>query len=272
MKKNRTLWILGVICLFYTGQVLAETVVAKVGNREITLDDFKKRYAEVTQQTINPPNKEQFLEDLVRYEVGLQEAEKKNVRQNPIVQERIRQEIYKGLLETELSEQINKISVSEAEMKELYRKYPEVRTAHILIEFKGDSSPAEIAAAQKRAEEIYQEVKTAKRPFEDLVRLYTDDTFTKENGGDVGWQTSVTLSPEYYNAVINMKPGSVKGLIRTRYGLHIVKMLGIKSYARADKRQLRAAVFDQKRRVLFDNYFKNLKSQYKISVNKKLIE
>ena len=46
-------------------------VVATVGNKKITLDEFNKKYAELTSQVlVNPPAKKTFLEDLVRYEVG----------------------------------------------------------------------------------------------------------------------------------------------------------------------------------------------------------
>jgi peptidyl-prolyl cis-trans isomerase C/peptidyl-prolyl cis-trans isomerase D len=264
--------IFSVILLFCLNLAAKDEIVARIGDRTITLSEFNKRYGEVLSQTVNPPTKPQFLEDLVRYEVGLIEAEKKKIRDNPIVQERIRQELYKGYLETELGEAINKIAVNESEMKQFYKTHPEIRTAHILIEFKEDATPTEIAAAKKRAEEIYKDVKASKRPFEELVRLYTDDTFTKENGGDVGWQTFLTLAPEYYNTVMKMKAGQVSGLVQTRYGFHIVKMIGFKSYARADKRQIRAAVFDQKRKAVFDSFFNKVKTKHKISMNTKLLK
>ena len=56
-------------------------VVATVGNKKITLDEFNKKYAELTSQVlVNPPAKKTFLEDLVRYEVGVQEAKKARLR------------------------------------------------------------------------------------------------------------------------------------------------------------------------------------------------
>ena len=38
------------------------------------------------------------------------------------------------------------------------------------------------AEAKKRAQEIFGEVKSSKRPFEELVRLYSDDTMAKQIG------------------------------------------------------------------------------------------
>src|SRR5690606_12366134 len=115
-------------------------VVAKVGNKNITTSEFNSRYEDVLKQAINPPSKAVFLEDLIRYEIGVQEAEKRNLQNDPAVKERIRQEMYKGLVEKELGDRIKAIKVTENEMKAYYSKNPEIKTSHILIEFKPDAT------------------------------------------------------------------------------------------------------------------------------------
>ena len=247
-------------------------VVASIGARKITLKEFNQRYGEVMSKTINPPTREAFLEDLVRYEMGVQEAEKKHLENDPQVKEMLRQDIYKGLLEKELGEKVSKIKVGEEEMKAYYQKFPELRTSHILIEFKPDANEEQKKDARKRAEEILREVKTNKRSFEDNVALYTDDVLSKKTGGDVGWQSNVTLVPPYYDAAAAMKVGEVRGLITTQYGYHIVKLTGRHAYVDANKRQIQAAVFDQKRKVIFDDYFAKLKKSYTIKENKSVVK
>lgn len=249
-----------------------DDVVAQVGNKKITVEEFNRKLTEVKAQTLNPPTKAQFLEDLIRYEVGLQEAEKKGFEKDPIVQERMKQELYKALLEKELGEKVQKISVSDKEMQEYYKKNPELRTSHILIEFKPGSTAEQKAEAKKRAAEIYEEVKKSKRPFEELVKLYSDDPLSKQAGGDVGWQSRMTLVPAYYDAAFGMKIGEVKGLIETQFGFHIIKLTERHSFENANKRQLRAAVFDEKRRLTFNDYFEKVKKSYNIKTNTKLIE
>lgn len=245
----------------------ADTVVAQVGDKKITLDAFNKKYNEIKLQTINPPTRAQFLEDLVRYELGVQEAEKKNLEKDPMVQDRMKQELYKALLEKELGQKVQKITVTDKEMADWYKSNPEVRTSHILIEFKPASSEEQVAEAKKRAEEILKEVKESKRPFEELVRLYSDDPLSKQAGGDVGWQSRVTLVPSYYDAALAMKVGEIRGLIITPFGFHIVKLTGKRSFEEANKRQIRAAVFDEKRKQAFNEYFDKLKKQYPIRTN-----
>lgn len=247
--------------------------IAVINSKTITLGEFTKKFNEVRSQTLNPPTKEEFLEDLIRYYVGLQEAEKKGLRNDPVIKEKMEQELYKGLLEKTLGPDVSGIKVTEEQMKAWYKNSPEIRTSHILIEFKPGSKPDEIATAKKRAQEIYdKEVKNSKRPFEELVRLFSDDPLSKQTGGDIGWQNRLTLVPSYYESALKMKVGEVKGLIETPYGFHIVKLTGRNSYENANKRQIRTAVFDELRRQKFNKYFDQLKKTYSIKTNSKLIQ
>lgn len=247
-------------------------VVAQVGSKTITLEDFNKKYNEVKSQTINPPPKDVFLEDLIRYEVGVQEARKRGLEKDPIVQDQFNQVMYKALLEKDIGQSVQKIQVSDSEMQAWYKNNPELRSSHILIEYKPGANPAQIAEAKKRATEIFEEVKKSKRPFEELVKLYSDDALSKQVGGDIGWQSRVTLVPNYYEAIQGMKVGEIKGLIETQFGFHIVKLTGRRSFENANKRQIRAAVFDEKRKQLFNAYFEKLKKTYTIKENKSALK
>jgi peptidyl-prolyl cis-trans isomerase C/peptidyl-prolyl cis-trans isomerase D len=255
---------LALICGFHTH---AETL-ATVGNAKITTEEFNHKLDEVRKQAMNPPAPDAFLEDLVRFEIGVQEAEKAKLQNDPAVKERMKQVLYNALLEKQIGKHVEDIKITENEMREYYKKNPEVRLAHILIEIKEGAKAEEREAAHKRALEIFDEVKKSKRPFEELVRLYTDDLPTKEMGGDIGFQSRVTLSPVLYEATVNMKVGEVKGLVDTHFGYHIIKLLDRRTFDLADKRQIRAALFDNKRAKIFNQYFEKLKKQYKIDINR----
>ncbi len=271
-------WIfLTLLSTLVSTQVFAQKttdVVAVVGTQKITLDQFNKKYAEVVAQvSVNPPSRKVFLEDMVRYELGLQQAKKLNLEKDPLVADRINQEMYKGLLEKELGKKVQSIKVSDAEMKTWYTKNPQIRLSVLIIEVKPGSTPEQRAEGKKRALEILSEVKKSKRPFEELVRLYSDDTTTKNIGGDVGWQSRITLNPAYYDAAIELKLNAMtENLVETAYGFHIIKLTGKHSFEEAPKREIRMAVFDEKRKVMFDEYFSALKKTAKIQTNPKLVE
>ena len=268
-------WFLSLLLLVSTSAFAqkADQVVATVGTKKITLDEFNRKYKEVLAQTlVNAPSKKLFLEDLIRYEVGVQQARKEGIEKDPLVQDRINQELYKALLEKELGKKVQENPVSEAEMKTWYAKNPQIRLSDILIEVKPGATEGQRAEAKKRAEEILSEVKKSKRPFEELVRLYSDDTMTKNLGGDVGWQSRISLVGPYYEAANALKVGEISNIVETPFGFHILKLTGRRSFEEASKREIRMAVFDEKRKVVFDQYFNHLKKQYPISVNAKLVD
>lgn len=249
------------------------TVVASVGNKKITRAEFNKRYKEVTSQVlVNPPSKQVFLEELVRYEMGVQEARKRGYEKDPIVLDRINQEMYKALLEKEIGKKVEESVVSDAEMKEWYSKNPQIRFSNILIELKPGATPEQKVEAQKRAGEILEEIKKSKRPFEELVRLYSDDITTKTLGGDLGWQSRISLIAGYYESVNKLSVGEISNLLETPFGYHIVKLTGRRSYDEAPKREIRMSVFDVKRKAVFDSFFEKIKKQYKVNVNVKALE
>ena len=248
-------------------------VVFSVGNTKVTVDEFKKRLADYKSSTFNPPSAEQLLEDWVRFEVGVQEAEKQKMQTDPAVKERYRQVLYNALLEKNLGKKVEQIPITEADMKEYYKHNPEIRLSHIFIEYPVKATAEQHEIARKRAGEIYETVKKElrnKRPFEELVKLYSDDLATKDNGGDMGFQSRVTVP--FYETLVKMRVGDVSAPIESRQGYHIVKVTGRNNYEDADKRQVRAAVFDEKRAKIFNDYFEKLKKQYRIQVNKDAVK
>lgn len=249
-------------------------VVAKVGNQTITLKEFKSEYerAKANMQGLPyAPTPKQFLEDMIRFKIGLQEARKKQITKRPDVKLKMEQELYKALLEVDLAKQVEAIRIKDSEVSTFYKQYPNIRTSHILIRFPVDATPAQISEAQARATKIYNEVIKSKRPFFDLVQLYSEDEITKASGGDMGFQSILSLHPAYYTTANSMKIGDTSAPIRTKFGFHIIRKTGVQDFKNADKNQIRVGLFDQKRRDLVDAYFQNLKKNYPITVNESLI-
>ena len=248
--------------------------LATVGQTKITVEEFKRRLAEVKGKVVAPPSPEEFLEDLIRFKMGLLEAERQKLAQDPMVKERFEQVLYNSLLEKELGPPVEKISVKEQDLKEFYKTNPELHLAHIVIDVKPDATDEERTIARKRAEANLDEIKKSKRPFEELVKLYSDDVPTKESGGDLGYQTRATLLPDIYDIAVKMKDGEIKGLIETKSGYHILKLIDRRNYDLADKRQIRTTLIDKKRQGLFDEYFAKLKRQpaFKVEINKEALK
>ena len=238
-----------------------------VGDKKISVKEFEARYNLVKDNSVNPPSKEQFIQDWIKFEMGLKEAQAQNLQKTPEVQLAIEQVLYNALLEKQVGKRVQTVQVKENEMQAFYKKNPIIRTSHILISVKPGASEAALADAKKRAQDVYSEARAKKRSFEDLVKLYSEDLPSKGNGGDIGYQSKVTLVPEYYEAAVQLSKGQVSRPIQSRYGLHIIKLTDVQSYGNADKSQIRSAVVDQKRNQIFESYFGSIKKKYPVSVN-----
>jgi peptidyl-prolyl cis-trans isomerase C len=61
--------------------------------------------------------------------------------------------------------------------------------------------------------------------FAALVREYSLDLATKENGGDLGWFPRGLVAPELEAAAFALQPGQVSGVIHLGEGYHIIQVI-----------------------------------------------
>jgi peptidyl-prolyl cis-trans isomerase SurA len=123
-----------------------------------------------------------------------------------------------------------KIHIPDAEIEQYYKEHPDEFTvkdekytlAQILIAAPQDASPDQVAAARKKAEDVLSQLKQGK-DFADLARQYSDDD-SKTRGGELGSFDPGSLNDQILAAVKNVKPGGITGIVRTKYGFHILKV------------------------------------------------
>lgn len=267
----KIIYFISIIILLNFNTSIAATL-ARIGNKTITEKEFKHKYKQTKNSSFNPPSPGAVLEDSIRFSIGVQEAKKQNIKNSPKFKERIEQELYKFYLEKSLSKSVQAIKIKPSAMKKYYYQFPEVRTSHILISIKPNANLRQVRMAKKRANQIYKDVKKSKKSFESLVHLYTDDAVSKTRNGDLGYQTKVTLVPNYYKVAKKLKLNQISSPVQTPYGFHIIKLTGVKPYSRANKQYLKAAIFDIARAKIFNAFFKKLKKKYRINVNVDLLK
>ena len=118
------------------------------------------------------------------------------------------------------------VTVDEAALRAYYDTVkdrfvePEKRRArHILIQTGTDG-----AAAKKKAEEIYAEAIKPGADFAALAKKYSMDAGSAQSGGDLGWAERTFFVPEFAEAAFSMKPGEIRGPIKTEFGWHVIKL------------------------------------------------
>ena len=62
--------------------------------------------------------------------------------------------------------------------------------------------------------------------FADLARAYSDDPGSRQKGGDLGFTRKGDLVPSYEQAASDLKPGQISGIVESRFGYHIIQLIG----------------------------------------------
>lgn len=80
-----------------------------------------------------------------------------------------------------------------------------------------------IDRARAKADSVLAEIR-AGADFEQVARRETDDSTTREQGGDLGWQRRGELVPEFEQMMFALQPGQVSPPVFTPYGFHIIRV------------------------------------------------
>jgi peptidyl-prolyl cis-trans isomerase D len=120
------------------------------------------------------------------------------------------------------------VKVTEAELRDAYAQHlsdyrvpDRVKVAHILFKTTG-KTPAEVATIEKTAADVLNQVR-AGGDFGDLAKKYSEDT-SAQAGGELGWLVHGQTVANFDSTAFSLKPGEVSGLVKTEYGIHIIKV------------------------------------------------
>ncbi|MDH4070262.1 MAG: peptidylprolyl isomerase [Ignavibacteria bacterium] len=98
----------------------------------------------------------------------------------------------------------------------------ELRCSHIMVRFSGpEPSPDDTTKAYEHLSMILDSIK-AGGDFADFARRYSEDPGSSPNGGDLGWFARRRWVPEFDEQAFKLSPGEISGVIRSRYGYHII--------------------------------------------------
>lgn len=119
----------------------------------------------------------------------------------------------------------SEVEVSDAEVRSLYEERAEElvneerRAAHILIEDGAQASDT-METIQQRLEEG--------EDFADLAAEYSVDSFSAEDGGDLGFSGRGVYEESFEEALYALEPGEISEPVSTRFGIHLIKLLDIR--------------------------------------------
>jgi peptidyl-prolyl cis-trans isomerase D len=171
-------------------------------------------------------------------------------------------------VEISLAQLASKVSVDDAQLKAYYEeqktKTPERfsqaeqrRVSHILLTVE---NPQEDAAVKAKAEGIAKRAEGGE-DFAKLAKEYSQDPGSAQQGGDLGWTERKAWVPQFADAAFGMKVDEIKGPVKTQFGYHILKLVGIQPAAVKTFEQARAELETEYRRNEAERLFNNAQDQ-----------
>lgn len=137
----------------------------------------------------------------------------KRALQFNILQKKL-QDKFDGEVEAELEDDATMLAKAQENMASYTGSK---RTAHIL--FSDDD--------EELANEVYQKITNGEISFEDAVAEYSIDDDTKENGGDMGWNTIDTPTSEYTTAITDLGKDAISEPVNDKYGYNIIMVTDV---------------------------------------------
>jgi len=213
-----------------------DSVVAKIGDKKITMLDFKRitGYFDAERQKMletNPQLKETVLKQFVQSIVVADLAKQKGFDKNPDIKEQLQFFSDNFLANEYLKREIaQKVTVSDDDLKTYYDthkdefKTPEmIKARHILVKVDSSASEDDKKKAKEKAEMYLKRIKDGE-DFAKLASEVSDDPGSKTKGGDLGFFPKGRMVKPFEDAAFALKPGEISGIVETQFGFHIIKV------------------------------------------------
>ncbi|PFN28597.1 peptidylprolyl isomerase PrsA [Bacillus cereus] len=222
MKKKKLFWGTIISCVVLALVACAygfsnNVVTSKVGNvteKELS-KELRQKYGESTlfQMVLSKALLDKYKVSNEEATKQVEEAKDKMGDNFNSTLERIglkNEDELKEKLKPEIAfEKAIKATVTEKDVKDNYK--PEIKVSHILVK------------DEKTAKEVKEKVNNGE-DFAALAKQYSEDTGSKEQGGEIeGFAPGQTVK-EFEEAAYKLDAGQVSEPVKTSYGYHIIKV------------------------------------------------
>ena len=204
----------------------------------LVLETVQEQHADHAGIVVSDEQVNAALQDIAaRNQVGFDQLPAKLTAEGLVYadyRKNLRREIQRQLLRTR--DVVQRINISPRELdqyiehqKNTASANTEYNVAHILIAIAQDASPAQLAAARQKAEDVA--ARAAKgEAFNQLAVTYSDSQTALE-GGALGWLKGPALPTFLADVIPRMKSGQVSDVLQTGSGFHLVRLNEVRSGA-----------------------------------------
>ncbi len=125
--------------------------------------------------------------------------------------------------------------------------------------------------AQQKIQALYAQLRSGQN-FATVAENYSEDPATASSGGDMGFvpESALAANPAIERVVKSLKVGQISGIVTTRSGYHIIKLLGIENAGQRSlsdpkvQSQIRETLMNEKEQLLKAAYIENLRDHAKV--------
>ncbi len=214
-------------------------VILSVGDHKITVAQYDKLVDALPAQYQKAargagPQKRQIAEQMVQLMVLSEEAEKRGMEKEPIVQQQLafdRENVLAQALYTDL---VKTVKVDDAAVQAYYdshkSEFESVKARHILIRFKGSAVPLRAGMKELSDDEALAKAQDIRKQllaggdFMTLAKAESDDTGSGANGGDLGSFKHGQMVGPFETAAFALPVGQISEPVKTQFGYHIIKV------------------------------------------------
>lgn len=147
-----------------------------------------------------------------------------------------------------------------------------IHVSHIMKRLTPNASPEDSAAAMKELS-AYRDSILAGKDFGLVARNISDDTFSGGRDGDLGFVDRGRTVREFDDVIFGMKDSSISQIVRTQFGLHLIKRhtsKGIAPYSEMEQ-QLKSEYQNYRFQYDQDRMVAKIKKEYNFAENADVI-
>lgn len=152
-------------------------------------------------------------------------------------------------------------------------RIPAIRASHILIDFFNDQGEVDTALAYAKMDTIKMKLVDGVS-FADLAKQYSKDGGTKDMGGDLNFFQRRQMVLEFDEAAFKLEVGEVSDVVKTNYGLHLIKVTAKKPFPSfdEDKEDLKKVYKQTRYNDDYDKLTNSLKEKHQFFVAQEIID
>lgn len=217
-----TLLTLAFIFAFIFSGIAQNKTIFTIDKEPVDVADFEYIYKKNNinnKADYSKASLQEYLDLFINFKLKVKEAEANDMDNNPAILDEL-QSYEDQLFESYLDKKIMDNLTAEA----YKRSMEDVQIGHIFVSY-DPNSPESIAESKNTLDKVYALLQKGES-FEELAKVYSMDKNTRENGGVLGYFTSLQIAYKpLEDAAYNLKKGEFSTPIKTEAGYHIVKVL-----------------------------------------------